>query len=208
MNRYFDFGELRNLAQTPGAPALQIGAVEVLGGHFELFTGKELCVESLLASAALPEFFRAVTIPGRGVFWDGLFSQNPPIHDLTDHHIDELWLVQINPSAIAGVPETTHQIFDRRNSLAGNLAMEQELRFIEILNRAIDSGAVRGSRYRRIRISRITLDRMMHSRTKLDRRPEQLEDLLAYGQTQAKWFLRERQAWAPEAGAATLEARH
>jgi NTE family protein len=212
LSGYFAFEELRNLARQPDAPALQIGAVEVLSGHFELFTGEELCVECLLASAALPELFRAVTVPGRGVYWDGLFSQNPPIHDLTDHQIDELWLVQINPSAIAGVPKVTHQILDRRNSLAGNLSMEQEVRFIETLNRAIALGTVNDPRYRRIRISRITLDRTLHSRTKLDRSPELLEDLLAYGHTKAKWFLKERQeAWS-EAGAAgageQLEARH
>ena len=55
----------------PDAPALQIGAVEVMSGHFEIFSGTELSVECLLASAAIPELFRAVAVPGRGVFWDG-----------------------------------------------------------------------------------------------------------------------------------------
>src|SRR5262249_27365992 len=98
LEELFDFEELRRLARQPGAPGLQIGAVEVLSGHFELFTGEDLCVECLLASAAIPDIFRAVHVPGRGVYWDGLFSQNPPIHDLVDHEIDELWLIQINPS--------------------------------------------------------------------------------------------------------------
>ena len=66
LNEYFNFEELRALARRPGAPALKIGAVEVLSGHFELFTGDELCAECLLASAAIPEMFRAVNVPGRG----------------------------------------------------------------------------------------------------------------------------------------------
>ena len=110
LNQHFDFEELRKLARRPGAPALLIGAVEVLTGHFEVFTGEELRVECLLASAAIPELFRAVTVPGRGVYWDGLFSQNPPIHDLTDYNINELWVIQINPSTCARVPTETHEI--------------------------------------------------------------------------------------------------
>src|SRR6185295_7931917 len=127
LEEFFDFDELRTLARRPGAPLLEIGAVEVLSGHFELFTGEELCVECLLASAAIPELFRAVVVPGRGVYWDGLFSQNPPIHDLLHHRIDEIWLIQINSSTCVRVPTETHEILDRRNALAGNLSMEQEL---------------------------------------------------------------------------------
>jgi NTE family protein len=137
LNQHLDFEELRVLARRPGAPALQIGAVEVLTGHFEVFSGPDLRVECLLASAAVPELFRAVTVPDRGVYWDGLFSQNPPVHDLTHHNINELWLIQINPSTCPRVPTETHEILDRRNELAGNIAMEQELKLIEMINRMI-----------------------------------------------------------------------
>jgi NTE family protein len=204
LNRYFDFDELRKLARRPGAPTLQIGAVEVLSGHFELFTGEELVVECLLASAAIPELFRAVTVPGRGVYWDGLFSQNPPIHDLAYHHIDELWLIQINPSTCARIPTTNHEILDRRNSLAGNLSMEQELGFIETFNRSIASGALKGSDLRQIRISRISLDRNLPSRSKLDRRPELLANLMQYGQTKSRRFLKDRHSYS--GGGAQAEA--
>src|SRR5579859_2010757 len=165
LNHYFDFDELRTLARRPGAPTLQIGAVEVLSGHFELFTGEDLVVECLLASAAIPELFRAVSVPGRGVYWDGLFSQNPPVHDLAYHHIDELWLIQINPSTCARIPTNNHEILDRRNSLAGNLSMEQELGFIETFNRALARGALKDPDLRQIRISRISLDRNLPSRS-------------------------------------------
>jgi NTE family protein len=192
LNEYFDFKELRELARRPGAPTLQIGAVEVLTGNFELFTGEELTVECLLASAAIPELFRAVSVPGRGMYWDGLFSQNPPIHDLAYHHIDELWLIQINPSTVTQVPTETHEILDRRNSLAGNLSMEQELRFIETFNRAIATGSMNDPTLRKIHITRIALDRDLHSRTKLDRNPDLLGDLREYGKTKARTFLKNR----------------
>ena len=194
LSDFFDFEELRLLARAPGAPILRIGAVEVLSGHFELFGGEELCVECLLASAAIPELFRAVSVPGRGVYWDGLFSQNPPIDDLIDRQIDELWIVQINSSTCAGVPTEPHEIMDRRNALAGNLSMEQELKFIERLNQAVASGKIDGSRYRPIRVERIALERELGHISKLDRRPAFLEELREFGNTKARWFLREREA--------------
>jgi NTE family protein len=190
----FDFAELRQLARRPGAPALQIGAVEVLSGHFEVFTGEELCEECLLASAAIPELFRAVEVPGRGVYWDGLFSQNPPIHDLVQHEIDELWVIQINSRTCARVPTETHEILDRRNALAGNLSLMQELKFIEKINHAIAEGALNDPRYRPIHVERIGLDRDLGYRSKLDRGREKLEQLRAYGQAKWRWFLREREA--------------
>jgi NTE family protein len=194
LNQHFDFSTLRELAGRPGAPLLHIGAVEVLSGQFEIFTGEDLCVECLMASAAIPELFRAVAIPGRGVFWDGLFSQNPPIHNLTNHDLDELWLIQINSSTCAQVPTETHEIIDRRNELAGNLAMEQELSYIEMNNRAIAEGRLKEPGFRPIHIARIPLDRDLGYRSKLDRRPEFLRDLREYGRTKSRWFLRQRES--------------
>jgi NTE family protein len=197
LEQTFDFEELRRLARHPGAPLLEIGAVEVLSGHFEVFTGEELRVECLLASAAIPELFRAVAVPGRGVYWDGLFSQNPPIHDLLELRIDELWLIQINSSTCARVPIETHEILDRRNALSGNLSMEQELGFIDTLNRAIRQGRLTDTNFHPIEVSRIPLDRELNYRSKLDRRPEWIQELREYGKTKCRWFLRERESKRP-----------
>ena len=207
LDDYFDFEELRALARRQGAPVLKIGAVEVLSGHFELFTGEELCAEALLASAAIPEMFRAVSVPGRGMFWDGLFSQNPPIHDLIEHQLDELWLVQINSSTCARVPTDTHEILDRRNALSGNLSMEQELKFIETINRALTQGRLNDPKFRRISVSRIELDRELEYRSKLDRRPELLGELRAYGQMKWRRFVKEREARFDERSAFVQESR-
>jgi NTE family protein len=208
LEQYFEFEELRRLAREPGAPVLHIGAVEVLSGHFELFTGEDLSTDTLLASAAIPEMFRAVHVEGRGVYWDGLFSQNPPIHDLMEENIDELWLVQINSSTCARVPTEPHEILDRRNALAGNLSMEQELGFIETINRAIARGAVVDPRYRPIRVSRISFDRELGYRTKLDRSPELLYELREYGKTKCRWFLKERESRVMERPAAAQPQLH
>jgi NTE family protein len=207
LEQSFDFEELRALARRPNAPALKIGAVEVLSGHFELFTGEEISADCLMASAAIPEMFRAVNIPGRGVFWDGLFSQNPPIHDLLAHELDELWLIQINASTCTRVPTDTHEILDRRNALSGNLSMEQELGFIDHVNRKLAEGSLVGSRYRRVRVERISLDRELNYRSKLDRRPDFLAELRDYGIMKWRRFVKERQAKAEDTDARARESR-
>ena len=193
LDRFFDYELLCELACEPDAPGLQLGAVEVLSGQFEVFTGKELCTECLLASAAIPELYRAVTVPDRGVYWDGLFSQNPPIHDLTDFNINELWVIQINPSACSEVPMQISEIKDRRNALAGNLSMEQELREIEMINRALAKGIVLDPKFHPIFVSRIQMDREFGCRSKMSRSPEFLADLERYGRSKARLFLRERE---------------
>ena len=193
LQRQLNFEELRQLASPPNAPALQVGAVEVLTGHFEVFTGTELTVECLLVSIAVPDLFPAVKIPGRGVYWDGLFSQNPPIHDLTDYNINELWVIQINPSTCATVPTETHEIIDRRNEFSGNISLEQELRIIEMMNRLIANGTICRSKYHPIHVARIVLDRELDYASKLDRRPGFLGELRDYGRAKARLFLKERE---------------
>lgn len=192
LNQQLDFPELQRLAERQRAPALHVGAVEVLTGHFEVFKGPELQVECLLASTAVPDLFPAVKIPGRGVYWDGLFSQNPPIHDLTDHNINELWVIQINPSLCSRIPTETHEIIDRRNELAGNISLEQELRIIEMMNRLLASGQISAPKYHPIHVARIVLERELDYASKLDRTPAFLTELMEYGRAEARIFLKER----------------
>jgi predicted acylesterase/phospholipase RssA len=66
-----------------------------------------------------------------GSYWDGLFSQNPPVRGLLDTHPDELWVIQINPTSLDSVPRSVLAIADRRNELAGNLSLYQELNFVK-----------------------------------------------------------------------------
>ena len=60
-------------------------------------------VRPILASATIPTFLRSVRLDG-GTYWDGLFSQNPPIKELTDEKPDEIWVIQINPSELEDEP--------------------------------------------------------------------------------------------------------
>jgi len=111
---------------------LLLGAVDVLSGEFRAFSSwrDRITADMVVASAAIPTLFRAVRV-GDGTYWDGLFSQNPPVRELVDTRPDELWVIQINPRRWDGEPRTMVEIADRRNELAGKLSLHQELGFIE-----------------------------------------------------------------------------
>jgi predicted acylesterase/phospholipase RssA len=132
----------------------------------------------------------------RGNYWDGLFSQNPPIRDLINENIDELWVIQIYSRSIDKLPESVSDITDRRNELAGNLSLYQELFFIEKVNQWIKKGYFRepGSKesgYRNIDVKFIRNLLVLGHETKLDRNPEFIEKMMKHGEKQADEFLKE-----------------
>jgi NTE family protein len=186
-------------------PRLDIGAVDVQRGTFRTFTERDVTHDAVLASAAVPNLFQAapVTHPDGTTrwYWDGLFSQNPPLKDLFRaaedrmERPDELWVVQINPQREDDIPEDIDGIADRRNELGGNLSVNQELRFIRQLNQWEATGALEDV-YEPVEVKTIDLDesvvapgRSFDYATKLDRSPRFLDRLWAHGRQQAETFL-------------------
>jgi NTE family protein len=177
----------------PERPMLLLGAVDVLSGDFKSFDSRrgEITADAVLASAALPTMFRSVHTGG-GVYWDGLFSQNPPVRDLLDVGPDEIWVIRINPKELAAEPRTVAEIADRRNELAGNLSLYQELHVIEKIDSMIDDGVLVGGGYRPVTVRMIEMARLgpsAGSASKLNRDPAFLDELIAQGETRAGEFV-------------------
>jgi NTE family protein len=187
-------------------PRLLIGAVDVLEGVFKVFDSDhaDISLDAVLASATLPTLTRAVHID-RHLYWDGLFSQNPPIHDILrteDPHADkpdEIWVIQTNPEGGTGEPRTIAEIIDRRNELSGNLSLNQEIRFIKRLNQLAHAHP----KYKVVKIRRILmsadLQRSLDYVSKLDRGPANIRRLLEDGERQGRHFA---QSWDPAGGTA------
>jgi NTE family protein len=103
-----------------------------------------LTLDGVAASGTLP-IFRKAQQTGYGVYWDGLYSQNPPVRDFfwgmdkADKALipDELWIVRINPQqqAKAETPKLNAAILDRENELMGNLSLNKELDFLMLVNK-------------------------------------------------------------------------
>lgn len=200
LQKHIPFQEIETLVE-PSSPTLLLGAVDVLSGRFKTFnsTEGEISVEAMQASAGIPEIFKAIQI-GNGAYWDGLFSENPPVGGLVavDNKPEEIWVIQINPSKRSRVPDTSADIADRRNELAGNLSMFQEVRFIEMITYWIESGAfteefIQQSQFKPVKIRFMAMSNELSDNldyaSKLDRDPCALNELIADGEKQADDFL-------------------
>jgi NTE family protein len=192
LEKYVDFDDIKTLVNS-SSPRLFIGATDVLSGKFKVFKNDENCADTILASAAIPTFFRSVKID-KTIYWDGLFSQNPPLRDfLVDSREkpDELWVIQINPETRKKEPVSVKEITDRRNELAGNLSLYQEVYFIETVNKWVIAGEfVDKDKFKNIKIQWIKMENEMEYESKLNRNPTFIQDLMTYGEKQAEDFLK------------------
>jgi len=212
LGRQVDFGRI----ETDSAgkyPVLLIGAVDVLSGQFRTFNSRRdrITASTVLASAAIPNLFRAVRLED-GTYWDGLFSQNPPVRELLDAEPDELWVIQINPQQQDTEPTTLAEIANRRNELAGNLSLYQELAFIEKIDQLLETGMLRqGGKYNQVAVRVIELPRsslpQAHAASKLNRDPLFIQNLMTHGEQQAGEFLAAlafERAWADKDAEAVI----
>ena len=149
---HIDFSEIKAWGSL-ASPVLLVGAANVKKGEFKKFNSPEgeIQMEAILASAAVPTLFEAVKI-GDDYYWDGLFSDNPPIDELVDHKIvgaenipQEVWIIQINPQEKKEIPEAPEGIIDRRNEMIGNLSLLHDFEKIKMINRFIDFIEEKGS---------------------------------------------------------------
>ncbi len=196
IEKHVDFGRIDDLRDST-SPALFIGAVDVLSGEFRVFRSdsknNDISTDAILASAAIPTFERAVHTGGK-VYWDGLFSQNPPLRDfIKDTDIgakpDKIWVIQINPEKRKKEPEQVKEIQDRRNELSGNLSLNQEIDFIGKVNEWIDKGYLPPEKYKKIEVERIEMLYDLDTASKLDRSPSFIKTMMTYGEEKAGEFL-------------------
>lgn len=151
LRKYIDFDEIAAWGAKPQRPVLIIGASNVTTGKLVKFSSNREAIrlEHVLASCAVPTIFPAVEIDGEG-YWDGLFSDNPPIEELmrprtvgADNLPDEIWLIKINPTSSREIPKDADDIIDRRNQLEGNISLFHQLNAIELVNDMIMADAFR-----------------------------------------------------------------
>lgn len=137
---------------------LFIAATNVETGRVRVFTGEEVTLDAVLASACLPQTFRAVEID-ETPYWDGGFMGNPSLFPLFYSNAPkDIVLVTLNPIERKGTPRTAGEIQERLNEITFNASLMGELRSIafvqKLLNESLLNKAVR-SHYRNLNIHAI-----------------------------------------------------
>ena len=118
---------------------LFVSATNVQTGHARVFSGDEVTVDSVMASACLPYIFQAVEIEGEA-YWDGGYMGNPVLSPFFRCESRDVLLVQINPIHRPDTPKTAREILDRVHEISFNSSLIKELRFLDYVNRSIRRG--------------------------------------------------------------------
>lgn len=170
---------------------LFVTATNVCTGLGKVFHNDEITPSVLLASACLPTMFQAVEIDGEP-YWDGGYTGNPTITPLVQECASsDTILVQINPIQRDGTPKSARDILSRINEIAFNSPLMKELRMIAILRQTAHTGSAEGERWAKMRIHRITSDKMIELgySSKLNAEWSFLEMLFSEGRQAADIFL-------------------
>ena len=160
----FDINPLRNFLEKAvdfdllgalDAPRVFVVATRVSTGKAEVFSGKRLTADAVMASACLPTLFKAVEIDGEH-YWDGGYSGNPAIHPLIYNcQARDVVLVQINPIRRDKLPTTTADILDRVNEVTFNAGLIAEMRAIDFVKRLLAQGKLDPAQYKDVLMHRI-----------------------------------------------------
>jgi NTE family protein len=159
IERFVDFERLRANTDLQ----LFVSATNVQTGRVRIFPRDRITVDAVMASACLPNLFRAVEIDGVP-YWDGGYLGNPVIFPFfRTTTTEDVLIVQINPLFRQATPMSSSEIMNRINEITFNSSLIDEYRAIEFVARLIDQGKLpRGTgpgQYRRINVHRIVLDR-------------------------------------------------
>ncbi|MDO5604690.1 MAG: patatin-like phospholipase family protein [Paracoccus sp. (in: a-proteobacteria)] len=175
-----------------------INATNVRTGQARVFSGPEVTVDAILASACLPSIYRAVNIhdPVTGqteAYWDGGYSGNPSLWPLYDAALPrDIVVVNINPMRRDDLPVTPGAIADRLNEISFNAALLSELRAINFVKRLHDEGRLQGRVMKNVLLHMILDDTLMNdlsARSKIMPGPGLLERMFNAGRSAADRFI-------------------
>lgn len=150
----FDFEHLR----TTTLVKLFLCATHVATGKLKIFAGKDLCRESVLASACVPTLFQAVEVDGE-LYWDGGFIGNPAIYPLIYNcETPDVLVVQIRRVHDPKIPTTVHDIHNRLGEITQNACLTREMRSIAFISKLIDDEVIPKGKLKKLNMHMIRDD--------------------------------------------------
>jgi len=185
-----DFERLKKCQTTQ----LFVCATHVQKGRAKIFGLSDISADAVLASACLPQLFKAVTINGED-YWDGGYMGNPPIFPLIDNtSVSDILLVQVNPVNIPETPKTAEEIKDRVHELSLNSSLMLEMQKITFVNQMLGEGINFQDKFRKIYVHNINPEKDiwdLNVSSKLNATWEFLLHLKKLGQKYADGWLEE-----------------
>jgi NTE family protein len=144
-----------------GALRLFVTATAVRSGRPRVFDRGDVTIDALLASACLPQLFRAVTIDGEP-YWDGGYSGNPALWPLI-YHTDalDLLLVKVNPLVRPELPASAAEIADRVNEITFNAGLIGEMRAIGFVHKLFREDRLDPGAYKNLRLHMVAEERAL-----------------------------------------------
>lgn len=119
--------------------AVHVTATHVRTGRARIFSRGEVTVDSVMASACLPQISQAVEIDG-DAYWDGGYSGNPALMPLvTSTASSDILIVQINPVVRHETPRSAREIINRVNEISFNTSLIKELRALHLMQQMIEA---------------------------------------------------------------------
>ena len=143
------------------AVKLFLSATNVRTCKVKVFTGDEITVDAVLASACLPFMFQAVEIDGDH-YWDGGYMGNPALFPLIYNcGSADIVVVHINPAERPEVPKTARDIMNRINEISFNSSLMREMRAVSFVTRLIDDEKLARGEAKRLYLHSIEADDFM-----------------------------------------------
>ncbi len=122
----------------PDCPVkLFLSATNVCTGKVKIFSGAEISVSAVMASACLPAMFHAVEIDGEA-YWDGGYMGNPALFPLIYNcKSTDIVIVHINPLFRKEVPHAAGDILNRINEISFNSSLMREMRAVSFVTKLV-----------------------------------------------------------------------
>jgi NTE family protein len=185
LTELIDFDRLRSQSEIQ----LTVCATNARTARRRVFTDRDVSVEALLASACLPQLFRAVEIDGEP-YWDGALTGNPALGPLLTKRPDcDLIIVRVDPVNRPEAPRSLRDILNRTVEISHNSTFWLELGAIAVVLRFVDEAR---SPFKRVRFHIIEASPIMEKfpmSSKLNNYPPLLEYLFNLGrQTGDAWI--------------------
>jgi NTE family protein len=152
-----DFDQVRACTQLK----LFISATSVRTGRSRTFRREEVNLDVVMASACLPQVFRAVEVDGEP-YWDGGYTGNPALFPLVEETAaHDLLIVQINPMERNELPRTSAEIMNRLNEITFNASLISEINTLLLLKDLVTSQHVGLERYASMCLHHISAEQQL-----------------------------------------------